>query len=85
MRYRSSMKKKLHRIALEWGRSHILLDALGIGKHGASLPERVQQLLRQLVGGAKIKSVEPPPDYTPLDADAPQAPPSPAKRGKKRK
>lgn len=58
MRYPSSVKQ-IRRMLLEWGRTHELLDALGIGKHGQSLPIRVHQLLRQMFG---LVEPEPPPD-----------------------
>jgi hypothetical protein len=50
--------KKPRRIALEWGLTHRLLDALGIGKHKAALHVRMHQLLRQLTGA--IQSVPSP-------------------------
>jgi hypothetical protein len=63
------MVKSLRQIAREWGRTHALLDALGIGRHGAALPARLSQLLRQLVGGAKIKSIPPPKGLVTFDKD----------------
>lgn len=38
------------KMALEWGLAHRLLDALGIGRHGAALHVRIHQMLRQFIG-----------------------------------
>lgn len=47
------------KMALEWGLAHRLLDALGIGKHGAALHVRIHQMLRQFVGGTVTQAPEP--------------------------
>jgi len=38
-------------IVLEWGHTHRLLDALGIGSYSKPLHVRLQRLLRQIRGG----------------------------------
>ena len=59
MRYHTVMNGKTRRIVLEWGGAHQLLDALGVGKQGASLPARLQQLMRQAVR-LELRPVKPP-------------------------
>jgi hypothetical protein len=81
MRYHSSMNKKLRSIVLEWGAAHKLLDALGVGKHGASLPARLQQLMRQAIR-LDLNPTTPPEGVVQFELDVD---PPPARKSKKKR
>jgi len=74
MRYPCGMKKP-RQIALEWGLTHRLLDALGVGKHDATLHVRIHRLLHQLAG--RMRQVPPPPGdkLIPFDDEPTECPP----------
>ena len=78
------MNLKVRRIVLEWGRAHQLLDALGVGKHGASLPIRLQQLLRQAIR-LELNPIDPPCKCVKFDLDEEEEEKSPAKPKKRRR
>ena len=82
MRYHSGMNKKLRHIVLEWGRAHELLDALGVGKHGSSLPARLQQMLRQAIR-LELNPVKPPNKVVAFELDEDTRPAGKSKKRRK--